>query len=213
MATKSDERKAHAKRSSPGYAVSRYASDPKTHAPVVKKTTERRLKKYEELAKTVKKVGTTFGIRKNDIMVAIDSGNIDQAVLTFQRQAYATIVNLIPKAEAAYLREGREHQAYVLNALLSQGRELAADLMASGDRQQLADVLVNEVLAPTFKSIVQQLMLETIQTKAVLSDKIKPEYVSTVSMELDQSLKRLAGVLTDMYRTTADQTRKKLVGE
>jgi hypothetical protein len=151
----------------------------------VDRATEKKVKKFEELAETVKEVGSTFGIRKREIMDAVATGNIDHAVLQFQRQAYSTIVNLIPIAEKAYKKHQREHQAYVLNSLISQGRELASDLMASGDRAQLAEIIAREVLEPVFKSMLQQFMQEQLQLKTILGDKIKPQFSADASREME----------------------------
>jgi hypothetical protein len=187
--------------------------DKKTNVPSVDRATEKKVKKFEELAETVKEVGSTFGIRKREIMDAVATGNIDHAVLQFQRQAYSTIVNLIPIAEKAYKKHQREHQAYVLNSLISQGRELASDLMASGDRAQLAEIIAREVLEPVFKSMLQQFMQEQLQLKTILGDKIKPQFSADASREMDNSLKRMAQVMNDMFRSTTQQINKKLLGE
>jgi hypothetical protein len=217
-----ERRQAFAKKHSPGYAVERYAKGPmkklpppekKANVPSVDRATEKKVKKFEELAETVKEVGSTFGIRKREIMDAVATGNIDHAVLQFQRQAYSTIVNLIPIAEKAYKKHQREHQAYVLNSLISQGRELASDLMASGDRAQLAEIIAREVLEPVFKSMLQQFMQEQLQLKTILGDKIKPQFSADASREMDNSLKRMAQVMNDMYKSTTQQINRKLLGD
>jgi hypothetical protein len=169
--------------------------------------------KLTKLASAVREAGSTFGVRKSEIMEAIDAGDIDHAVLSFQRQAYATVMALIPIAEAEYRKHKRDHQAYVLNAMISQGRELAADLMASSDRQNLADAIVQEVLEPMFKGMLQQFMIEFLQLKAILGDKMQPAFIATVSLELDASIKRMAKIMTDMHKTTSDQIRRKLIGD
>lgn len=180
---------------------------------LVRRKTEKLVSKYSKLAKTVKEVGSTFGVRKHEIMQAIEEGNIEHAVGQFQRQAYSTVVNLIPIAEKAYLKDRREHQIYCLNALISQGRELAADLMAANNREQLAQTLLHEVLEPAFKNILQQVMQEQMHMKAVLSDKIKPPYVTMTSSEQDESLRRIAAAMTEIFKSTADQFNRKILGE
>ena len=120
---------------------------------------------------------------------------------------------MIPIAEKAYKKHQREHQAYVLNSLISQGRELASDLMASGDRAQLAEIIAREVLEPVFKSMLQQFMQEQLQLKTILGDKIKPQFSADASREMDNSLKRMAQVMNDMFRSTTQQINKKLLGE
>jgi hypothetical protein len=229
------ERMAHAKRNNPAFAVQRYADGDvkrerkgklkdkakKVHSTgtdlvIVKdidRGTERKIKKYDALAETVKSVGSTFGIRKREIMDAVAAGNIDHAVMHFTRQAYSTVVALIPIAEKAYKKHQREHQAYVLNALISQGRELAADLIATDDRKRLGETLVREILEPAFKNILQAQMQEQMQLKAILADKVQPKYAERTSTEMDESLKRVAGAMTTIFRTTSEQIAKKLLGD
>lgn len=180
---------------------------------VVSKASGKKLAKYGELAETIKKTASVFGIRKQEIMDAVAAGNTDHAILAFQRQAYSTIVNLIPLAEAAYIKDKRESQAYALNALISQGRELAHDLMASGDRQNLASAIATEILEPVFKSLLQQILQEQLQLKTILGDKMKPQYIGSAAFELDESIKRLAGLMTTLYQSTTEQINKKLLGE
>lgn len=223
-----DERRQHAKRNSPAFAVNRYAAGAeegrsKTKksrstelavvAPKVDRDVERKIKKYGELAETVKSVGSTFGVRKREIMAAVQEGNIDHAVMHFTRQAYSTIVTLIPIAEKAYKKHQREHQAYVLNALISQGRELAADLVATDDRRRLGETLIKEILEPAFKNVLQQMMQEQLQLKVILSDKIQPKYTERVSAEMDESLKRVAGAMNLVFHATSEQISKKLLGD
>lgn len=227
--TAKQAKKRTAVKHSPGYAVERYVApsgmqknmDTKKKskalktldAPKIDKAAQKRVDDYGKLAKTVREVGTTFGIRKTAIMEAVEAGNIDHAILQFQRQAYATIVNLIPIAEAEYIRDKREHQAYVLNAMISQGRELAADLAASGDSAQLAGLLIQEVIEPMFKALLQQFMQEQMQLKTLLADKFKPDMTADASREMDASIKRIASVMTDLYKSTAVQVNKKILGE
>jgi hypothetical protein len=243
MSTDKANRQKFARQSSPGFAVSRYVdnSKPKTKGTdvtrssdsralrlakekpvkiastelsiVVDKASAKQLSKYGDLADTVKKTASVFGIRKQEIMDAVAAGNTDHAILQFQRQAYSTIVNLIPLAEAAYIRDKRESQAYALNALISQGRELAHDLMASSDRQNLSRAIATEILEPVFKSLLQQILQEQLQLKAILGDKLKPQYISAASFEMDESIKRLAGLMTTLYQSTTEQINKKLLGD
>lgn len=196
------------------FSVKRYqAKTLKPETLPVKRSTEKTIQRYVALADTVVQVGSTFGIRKRAIMEAIEENNIEHAVAQFQRQAYSTVVNLIPLAEAAYLKDGREHQIYCLNALISQGRELAADLMAANSRDTLAATLLSEVLEPAFKSVLQQIMQEQMHMKTVLCDKIKSPHEEGVSTEQDASLRRIAGAMNEIFRNTSEQFHRKIIGD
>lgn len=174
---------------------------------------KRTLQKFDKLAETAERVQSTFGLRESQIMDLIEAGDIDGSIHAFQKQAYGTIINLIPIAEEEYRKGKRDHQAYVLNALISQSRELAADLMASGDRQSLAAAIVSEILEPTFKAILQFMMQEQMQLKAILTDKIFPQHQANAVHEIDSSLKNVAASMTSLYKMSADNITKKLLGD
>ena len=183
------------------FAVQRY-SKPKA----------KKLAQLEKLANTAEVVKSTFGIKRSEIARAIEDGNIDAAILTFQKQAYATILKLIPIAEKAYLKDKQDRQAYVLNALISQGRELAADLAASGDRAALVNTVATEILEPAFKGLLQDLLNEIIQTKALLAGKIKPQHESTATQILDDLVRAMAQHMSKTYTTTASSIGNTIIG-
>jgi hypothetical protein len=173
----------------------------------------RTLANMGKLNAAVGKLTSVFGIKEREIMDAVEAGDIDQAVQVFQRQAYSTIVRLIPIAEKEYLLGKRDHQLYALNSVISQGRELANDLMSSDNKKQLGETIIREILEPAFKQILQQMMQEQMMLKTALSDKLKPEFLTASSGELDSSLRRVAGSMTEIFKSSSEQINKKLLGD
>jgi hypothetical protein len=129
----------------------------------------RKLAKLEKQTELLKKAGTTFGVPSKQLYSMIQEGKIDQAVVFFQRQMLATILRLIPIAEKQYRREKKEHTAYALNSLVSQARELTADIQSSADRAAVAEVIVTDVLMPTFRSFIETVVIETQTLKSAPS--------------------------------------------
>lgn len=160
-------------------------------------------KRMTKTAGQISKVSGAFGLKEaSTITKLLRSGNIDGSIQMFQQTAYASIIKLISVAEAEYIKGRREHQAYVLNSLISTGRELAADVSASAARQDLANILAREVLEPMFRALLQDAMTEQVKMKAILSDKVPERHIDAVTREMDSSLKRIAEKMNEHFHST-----------
>ncbi len=177
------------------------------------KKQERTLAKAAKMADATDKLITTFGLKRSAIQNAVESGDIDSAISTFQRTAYSTIISIIPIAEKEYRKGKRESQAYALNALLSSARELAQDLAAANDRAKLAETLLHELFEPMLKALVQRLLQDNMVLKSYLNDKIKPEHRMAVTQQLDTDIRALVAYLQTAYQATAEQMRLTIQGE
>lgn len=196
-----------------GGPTKRPALPPPKDTPVVTKELTVRVQKYAALAETVKQVGTTFGVKRQDIIDAIERGDLDGSILTFQRQAYSTVIGLIPIAEAEYRRHKRESLAYALRALIDQGRELAQDLAASSDRAKLAETLVEEALDPMFKALMQHIMEQTVVAKGIVAGKLKPQHEAGFTAHMDDALKETAAYLQSTYQLVKQQITLTITGK
>lgn len=187
-------------------------TDDAAFLPPVTKQTTKRIQQYEKLAETVRKVGSTFGVKKHDIIDAIERGDLDGSIVAFQRQAYSTVIGLIPLAEQEYKKHRRESLAYALKALIGEARELAQDLAASSDRARLADLIVEETLQPLFKGILQHIVEQNVVTKGLLAGKIAPQHAASVTAHLDDSMKETAAYLQSTYQLVAAQIKSNITG-
>lgn len=194
-------------------AKKRPALPPPDDTPKVNKQTQSRIQKYEQLAETVKKVGSTFGVKRKDIVDAIERGDLDGSIMAFQRQAYATIMGLIPIAEGEYRKHKRESQAYALNAMVNLGRELAGDLAASSDRARLAEVLVMEIIEPMFRALLQHVAQQSVTSKAYLAGKLKPQFEANTTAHFDDALKETAGYLQSQYQVVSQNITRQITGQ
>lgn len=163
--------------------------------------------------KTLKKAVAVFGVKKSSILTSLDAGENDAAIQLFQKQAFSMIVSLISVAEKAYLKDQREHQAYVLNSLVSQGRELANDIKNTHTLDALAAKVISEALEPAFRMVLQVIVEQQLKNKAMLGDKLHPSMVASASRELDASLRELARALTQIHVEAKNRIHSFLLGE
>lgn len=173
-------------------------------------STPKKLKKLEKQTELLKKASTTFGVPSKQLYSMIQEGKVDQAVILFQRQMLATILRLIPIAEKQYRREKKEHTAYALNSLVSQARELTADIQSSADRAAVAEIIVTEILMPTFRSFVETLVVETQTLKAALQSKVMPKSRNEADLAVDSLVKQVARTGNELFRSGANSIRDML---
>lgn len=207
-----DRSKRSQKHKAAGGPTKRPALPPPAKDQKISRDTEARIQKYDKLAETVRRVGSTFGAKKTDIIAAIERGDLDGSIVTFQRQAYATVIGLIPIAEQEYKKHKRESLAYALKALIGEARDLAQDLAASSDRARLADLIVEETLQPLFKGILQHTVEQNVLLKGLLAGKVSPQHAANVTAHLDDALKDTAVYLQSTYKLVAQQIKNNIAG-
>ncbi len=83
------------------------------------------------------------------------------------RQALASIVRLLPRAERSYRQYTNDRGAYAYNTLINQVRELMADLGSMASTDTLADRVIEEAVQPAFLQLVDYMLREVsnIRTK------------------------------------------------
>lgn len=180
-------------------------------APVKSKTgkssAERKLRRLSLQSDALKKVGTTFGVPSKQLYSMIQEGQVDQAIPEFQKQMLATVLGLIPIAEKQYRREKKEHTAYALNSLVSQARELSADIQASADRSRVAELIVTDLMMPTFRAFVEALVTETQTLKASLKSKVRSEAKTEVDAQIDLMVRSIAQTGNALFSSNANSIR------
>ncbi len=108
--------------------------------------------------KQIRRLASLHSVFKDDVIQISDllnSLNTDDAISKFQRTMLQSLLDLIPVAEDRYRKEGTERSANAFNSMVSQSRELIADLQAERDTKQLALQLSREIIDPAFIGIAQ----------------------------------------------------------
>lgn len=146
-----------------------------------------------------------FGVSVSRISKLLASGDTERAVGILQRKMLDAIVNVIPIAEQEYKLRPTQSQAYALNGLVSQARELAHDIQNTGDRQKLAITLVQEIIMPAFREVAQAVIDEHYALRKRVDDKVNERDRARVSDLIDQAGQSIARAAADQYKTVANR--------
>lgn len=89
-----------------------------------------------------------------DIFELLDDGQSSEEVQrAFLKASLASILSLIPVMEDQAHKGKRESNAYALNSLISQGREILHDIKSLTDSGNVAIVIANTVVDPAYVGI------------------------------------------------------------
>lgn len=91
------------------------------------------------------------------------------------REALASVVRQIPKAELNYKASGAERAAYAYTNLINNARELMADLRAMSSTDALAEQIVREAITPAFMQLINYVLTEvgTMRSKITSANDVK----------------------------------------
>lgn len=106
-----------------------------------------------------KTMGTVFGEETSHILELIEGGENDSAEKRILRDALRMTVDLIPIAEQSYRDRPSQSSAYALNSLITQAREMLADISAADDRGVLATKISEEFLHTFVRDIAQNILM------------------------------------------------------
>jgi len=116
----------------------------------VAKLPERRKARLYKRLKRFKSIFKSDAFR---IQEYLRENKTDNAIQAAQKQLLKMMIELIPIAESNFRKYGNERGAYAINAIISQTRELMADIRAEKDSREIAYKIVNEVVHPQFMLI------------------------------------------------------------
>jgi len=115
------------------------------------------------------------------------------------------LVELIPYAEDEYRSNPKERNAYAMNSLISQARELVADIQAERDSKGLALRLSHEILSPAFVSMAQNVIDTIYYLKRTIDPNILPDEQRRVYKHMDEAARSIASYMEMTYNETRDR--------
>lgn len=151
---------------------------------------------------------TTFSIEAQKIQELIESNNNDGAITLSQKALLKMILDIIPLAEKQVRASDSVRGVYALNTLISQTRELMADIQATKDQQYLARNIVDNIIRPSFMDIAQFMINANYQLKKSIDDKLKPSYKRDVSVTIDGNAKDIAEYMQTVFTLLANRIEK-----
>lgn len=165
------------------------------------------LKKTE---KTLDNISSVFGDSANDIKDLILRADKSQGFEKFQAEMLRSLIDTIVIAENQYNERPGQSNAYALNALISQAREIIADLQAAEESSNIVGRLVSEVMLPEFTNIGQSIINQMFYLKKNVKPSIKEGREQQVDNMVDDATKELARNIEDVFKSVQKHLRKYL---
>lgn len=151
-----------------------------------------------------------FGQESVRIQELLLDKHTDNAIDNANRALLRATLDLIPIAEGRYRDDSRQSNAYALNTLINQARELIADIQASDDKSVVTDRIVYDIIKPTMMTFAQFLIDGNYQLKRELADNLKPDRVKQSHEIIDQTSKGSAQYIQAMFKDLRDRVTKSL---
>lgn len=133
------------------------------------------------------------------------------AITTLQKHTLLAVVQMLGTALDRYRTAPFSDNAYAVAAVVTQIRSLVGDLQASRDRSLISDRINKVVIKGAFVMMIQVASEYNSVLKSALSDKVKPEYSKSVSLEIDNNLRQLAKYMGETYDSIAEQITALLI--
>ena len=174
-------------------------------------TTQKRRKVDDDADDLKATLETLFGQSADHIIELLETNDNEGAVTLTQKRLLATVIQLIPQAESNIRTSKGGRGIYAFNSLVSQCRELIADIQATQDSQLIANSINVNSVQPTFISITQRLIDSNYRLKKALRDKIKSAELKEASSLIDESSREMARYLQEAYKDLAAKIEQRLV--
>lgn len=191
---------------------SEVVSEKKQTGLVVVKTVQDALSGFSRLVDDDGDEGLKYSMFEGQ--VDLISGLLDEAdsaegVRRFQVISLKMLVDLVPYAEKAYRDDPKQSNAYTINALLTQIRELITDLTSEDDRGELIQTIMMEILRPAFLQMGQILLDNMYSLRNEIDGDVQPERTKRVKEAIDQSTRDMAlafqTLFYDIQKRVAEQ--------
>ena len=178
---------------------------------VVKKPKTKVKKAPKDSTLARKKALKLFKLSKNQLNRLL-TDNPDRVVENYQKQTLSMIMRLIPIAEKKYKSSSAEHAAYALNALISQGRELASEVQSTQERNDLARRVATELIDPAFRSYLQLLGDLAYNLNRDIKDYVSVKDRPAANREIKKLIREAGMAAIEMSRNLTTRIEDALVG-
>lgn len=180
----------------------------------------------EEKAKKKKKKKSLEGAKKKQakLQAAITEElalieNLPPAHSTQEQQQleeylhmFRKLAKLIRKAEKQCMKSGQSRDYYALCTLMSQQREVIADIRSVSDMSGQVSQLENNVMQPMVRSIGQNMLDCFYQLKALIVNVSKPEETQFALGRLNDITKEQGKFLQSQYSNAVERVSQIMLG-
>ena len=157
---------------------------------------KRRLKKQAE---------SYFGSNSSKIMEMLETGDSDGGITVLKKTLLMTIIRVLPMAEQILTDTGTAKGTYQFVTLISQMREIMADIQADRDKQFLAHSITEQIIRPAFMDIAQDMLTKHHDFRKKGDIFVVPEKTTYFSNQLLDLGKTLAGNMQERYKEVSEK--------
>ncbi len=147
-----------------------------------------------------KQAESYFGANNSKIMEMLEMGDADGGITILKKTLLLTIIRVLPMAEDILNETGTAKGTYQFVTLISQMRELMADIQADRDKQFLAQSVSEQIIRPAFMNIAQEMLTQHHNFRKKGDLFIIPAKSNYFSEQLMELGKGLAGFMQEEYK-------------
>lgn len=152
-------------------------------------------------------------VAEADMIERAESLAGDQEYLQEYLYMYKSLKRLTRQAKRAAIESGSGRTYYAYCTLLSQQREVIADIRTLTDLSGQVDLLLNDVLQPFSQSVGQSILNSFYQLRKLAKETTVPKETQFVLKTIETIVKDMTRVLQHSYEIAASNTHRILVGE
>lgn len=149
---------------------------------------------------------------EEDLIDRAESLAGDQEYLQEYLYMYKSLKRLIRNAKRDALSEGSGRAYYALCTLLSQQREVIADIRTLTDMSGQVDQLVRDVLQPFSQAMGQAILGSFYQLRALAKETTNPKDTKFAMAKIEEITKEITRALQHSYEVASSNTHTILVG-
>lgn len=123
------------------------------------------------------------------------------------------IGRLIRATENRALKSGQSRDIYALSTLISQQREIIADIRTLADTSGQSDALKTAVLRPLVSDVAQNLLDSYYQLRRLIVETVKPKETQFALAKLEEIVKDMSKFLQVKYHEASEKSVRVLTGE
>jgi len=156
------------------------------------------------------KLESLFGDRTEQILDMLENNQRDGAITLLYRQLLSMTVDVIPLAENLVRSSNGAKGVYQINALVSQARELLADIQSTQDRGALGRNMVERHVRPAFLDVAMQIVNSNHLLLTSLLPIVPDQRKEKVREMFQSNQKQLAMYIQSQYESIRDELMRGL---
>jgi hypothetical protein len=163
-----------------------------------------KLKQYKKDNKAWDRAESLFGERAAEIMQLVEDNDRDGAVTMIYKQLMKMLVDVIPVIEKGVRATKGFRGVRSLNEIVSQVREMLADMQAVQDKGMLGQTLITRYVRPAFLDIAMQMMTNNEHMLNEITEYIDPKHRDEVRIRMKAAQRELGKYIQAQYTQIAD---------